>query len=144
MTELLSVNDEHADRANNFRAAVLGQDPAGLITTSSHISVDFDVSDVKGAVLGGDLTAILRILTDLNTPQLNKIDLLPLDDLKVSVTSQDPASLIYTMGRLLGTDGDSWIKYDNFRKVVLAMTQNSTGTLYLLCVTYGVLILIVH
>jgi hypothetical protein len=122
MTELLSVNDEHADRANNFRAAVLGQDPAGLITTVSHL-IDFDVSDVKGAVLGGDLTAILRILTDLNTPQLNKIDLLPLDDLKVSVTSQDPASLIYTMGRLLGTDGDSWIKYDNFRKVVLAPEQ---------------------
>ncbi len=120
MTELLSVNDEHSERVDSFRSAVLGQDPAGLITTVSHL-IDYDVADVKGAVLGGDLTAILRLVTDLNTPQLhNKIDLLPLDDLKVSVTSQDPASIIYTLGRLLGTDGDSWVRYDNFRKLVLS------------------------
>ena len=120
MTELLSVNDEHAERADSFRSAVLGQDPAGLITTSSHLLVDYDITDVRSAVLGGDATAILRLLSNLNTPQLNKVDIIPLEDLKISVTSQEPASIIKTLGRLLGTDGDSWVKYENFRKVVLA------------------------
>jgi len=123
MTELLSVDDIHADKANNFRSAVLGQDPAGLITTSSHLLVDYDITDVRSAVLGGDLTAILRLLSNLNTPQLNKVDLEPLEDLKASVTAQDPASIIRTLGRLLGTDGDSWNKYETFRKVVLSDNQ---------------------
>ena len=123
MTQLLSVNDEHSERADSFRAAMLGQDPAGLITTVSHL-IDYDLTDVRSAVLGGDLTAILRLLTDLNNPQLHtKVDLAPLDDLKVSVTSQDPASIIRTLGRLLGTDGDSWNRYEMFRKVVLAEDQ---------------------
>ena len=107
MTELLSVNDEHSERVDSFRSAVLGQDPAGLITTVSHL-IDYDVADVKGAVLGGDLTAILRLVTDLNTPQLhNKIDLLPLEDLKVNVTYKDQTSIINTIGKQLCTDGDS-------------------------------------
>ena len=100
MTELLSVDDIHADKANNFRSAVLGQDPAGLITTSSHLLVDYDITDVRSAVLGGDLTAILRLLSNLNTPQLNKVDLEPLEDLKASVTAQDPPSINRTLGRL--------------------------------------------
>ena len=84
MTQLLSVNDEHSERADSFRAAMLGQDPAGLITTVSHL-IEYDLTDVRSAVLGGDLTAILRLLTDLNNPQLHtKVDLAPLDDLKVS------------------------------------------------------------
>ena len=87
ITELLSVNDTHAERSDSFRSAMLGQDPAGLITTSSHLLVDYDITDVRSAVLGGDLTAILRLLSNLNTPQLNKVDIIPLEDLKISAVS---------------------------------------------------------
>ena len=97
MTELLSVNDEHAEQIKQFSISCARTRPSRFDHNEFALVSRLRHADVRSAVLGGDLTAILRLLSNLNTPQLNKVDILPLEDLKISVTSQEPASIIKTL-----------------------------------------------